>query len=272
MKKAKIWAGLLGLTLIFGLTACGTSSKEEKADEKTVTEEAAGSETESETEKDYSTLVTDAYMESVDFSDFSYVYQVPEIHLDSPDGAAVNAEIRQAADAYLEEAKNDADRGDFTTNCGGIKYEWYVNNDILSVVVITYLYPEASGYDAYTVYNLNLSDGSRMTAEAVYEAAGYTEENFKKAVQEAAGSYYWDMYEPVFANGGMSRDDSFVQDRFAFTISEENIAGSQPFFNGDGNLSVAVDIGALAGGSKYPNLVDIENYEISEYYVQYNPN
>ncbi len=30
--------------------------------------------------------------------------------------------------------------------------------------------------------------------------------------------------------------------------------------------------GSIAAGSKYPHIVDVENYEISEYYVQYNPN
>lgn len=270
MKKMKMWIVLLGVTLIFGLTACGASQKEETVGKTAATESVSESETETETQKDYSTLVTDAYLESVDFSESSYVYQVPEIHLDSADGAAVNAEIRQAADAYLEKAKNDAVQGSYTTTCGGIKYEWYVNNDILSVVVITYLYPEASGYDDYTVYNLNLSDGSRMTAEAVYEVAGYTEETFKKAVREGAGSRFWDMYGETFSNGGISQD--FILERFEFTISEENISGSQPFFNEAGTLFAAVDIGSIAGGSKYPNLVDIENYEISEYYVQYNPN
>ena len=114
-------------------------------------------------------LVTDAYYKTYDDVWGTNYYHVPQINIDSEDIRALNAEMYKQYVFDIEYAIYEAELEGSIVSLTGMSYEWYVNGDILSLVVHN-AYFESPHY--YYVYNISISGGYRLSDEYIYGLYG----------------------------------------------------------------------------------------------------
>lgn len=191
-------------------------------------------------------------------------YHIPEIVLSSKDVAKINQEVQDAylADAQTRAANPDADYGDW--EWAKVTYQWAVNGDVLSLVVKGQ--SEYSDYVEYQVYNVSVSGGTRLSDAQVVDAAGWTQEDYSRAVREALLSRYWDVSGLILEQGADSGMISELKTLFDLTISFCKEA--KPFLSETGDLMIAGQYGVPAGGGVASCLINLENYALSPYYSE----
>ncbi len=215
-------------------------------------------------------MVRTAYTEQVDMpGGISYVFTVPEFTSTAPDLLYASAEIRSICSKYIDDAKESAAIGDSFVPCGGVDYDFYCGDGIHGSLCLTlYMYPDASGYNDYMVYTVNYGTQELMTDKEIYSLCGYSAQSYQEALFYALGNYFWVIYGSAVGNDDSDEWYEFLLERFAYTISDENLLRCQPFLNNDGDLCVAAWVGSIAGGSEYPYLINVQSPAESPYYQE----
>ncbi|MCD8020805.1 MAG: hypothetical protein LUF92_14880 [Clostridiales bacterium] len=229
--------------------------------------EAQGNETDAVTDSadhiDYENLVTSAY--SATYNSMSF--EIPQININSEYVASVNQEIWDALFTELDElisyweANNDYDGGEY------ISYKWYVNGDILSLVIESHLVDWA--WWDYCVYNIEISTGSAVSESGLLSYYGISEDDYKKEVRQALYSYNYDGLEQSYNNYKKSQDQErmdYINTQLALTISEENVALSQPFLNENGQLCIIGRVYSPVEADYYEHIINLEEYTVNPNY------
>ena len=177
--------------------------------------------------------VTDAYTLHLD--EFNGCdYHIPQINLTGNDAAAINQEIYDKYYNDIQEALYRANSTGFYGDPGmfDLYYDWYVNGDILSLVVQSWWMD--SGHDV-DVYNMSLSSQARLDNRSIYEAAELTDEEFEtlliSLVEQSVKSLYSNMDSDTFA---------YMKSDLAESTSSSNISSSLPYIYADVELCVFV--------------------------------
>ncbi|MCD8066030.1 MAG: hypothetical protein LUE15_02450 [Oscillospiraceae bacterium] len=201
---------------------------------------------------DIDNLVTDALNETV--GNMSFV--IPQINIDSSDVKNINYEIWDALYTGVVEGLVGSN------SAGGqyISYEWYVNNNILSLVI------ECNPYDIdllyFYVYNVDITGGNELTKDELISSYGMSDSDYLESVRKALYSYSYDTYEFFCEYNGVA----MVNEQLSKTISDDNINFARPFINGDGQMCVVADIYSMAGAESYYYIVNITDYEMNANY------
>lgn len=188
------------------------------------------------------------YTDSVE-NEYHPHYQIPAINLTSEDAAAINREIAADIEADYQNTLQVMKEGNSLSSLG-VTYEYYVNNDIVSLGII--FRNDLDTIDI-TWYNINKATGKRISNSELVATLGYTESQFVEKLKEVTGNYY-------LATTGINASavgDEFYQDRYNYTISDEACNMKVPLYIGEnGHLYAVARIGSLAGASSYNHLVD----------------
>ena len=224
-------------------------------------------------------LVTDAYAYDTDQTIWMYdvetdlsqelplAFHIPQVNLESADAEAVNREIYSTL--YPDVQKAVSVIGSYEVlECGSIAYRAAVNGDVLSLLVISSMYPDASPYTSYLVYNFSLSKGTLLTAEAVAAAAGYTADDYALRARQAMGSYIRSTF-PV--ETAQSYGDVFVQELnndLDRTLSDENVQNGQPFLDEKGNLRLVATLYWPVANGRFTLLLNLTDFQLVEDYDQ----
>ena len=232
------------------------------------------------------TLVQDSYTFEGEVSDgpadrTDVSYHVPKICSDS----AGAKEINQAIAAACEDVTSQ--KADDYVGWIEVDYDSYLNGDTLSLVLT-----KSSNLDDYTeyyAYNLNLTDGTRMSAKELAQLlvrgvptdaddfdddddeddapstlelrGGETAEAALLRVIRRAAAYEFDqsvryMYDSDYYSGaGEAERQSLYAEFMKYrmqTLADDNITSDLPMYlDDDGELVVAVPIHGMAGGGLY---------------------
>ena len=228
------------------------------------------------------TLVQDSYTFEGEVSDgpadrTEVSYHVPKICSDSAGAKEINQAIAQAC----EDVTNQ--KADEYVGWIEVDYDSYLNGDTLSLVLT-----KSSNLDDYTeyyAYNLNLTDGTRMSAKELAkllvrgvpteaddddddEAPPTLElqggENAEAAllrVIRRAAAYEFDqsvryMYDSDFYSSASEDERQGIYAEFMKyrmqTLADDNITAELPMYlDDDGELVVAVPLHVMAGGGLY---------------------
>ena len=115
----------------------------------------------------------------------------PYINIKTDDATSINEEIKKLADQaiqiYTLGVSGGLDRVDEST------YSYYVNNNILSIVIIysvNYNTPSDRGY--YT-YNFDLTTGNKVDFKKIYTSLGNSEDGINDKVNRAIKKYMDDL-------------------------------------------------------------------------------
>lgn len=296
LKSRSSWVwGLCLFSMILLLTGCGkkpaqagpkpsggTASKVESTDKSTsVLPEDIDFEDLDEDEKErlLKSLVQDSYTFEGEVSDgpadrTDVSYHVPKICSDSAGAQEINQAIAQAC----EDVTNQ--KADEYVGWIEVDYDSYLNGDTLSLVLT-----KSSNLDDYTeyyAYNLNLTDGTRMSAKELAKLlvrgvpadddddeapptlelqGGETAEAALLRVIRRAAAYEFDqsvryMYDSDYYSSASEDERQGIYAEFMKyrmqTLADDNITAELPMYlDDDGELVVAVPIHGMAGGGLY---------------------
>lgn len=225
------------------------------------------------------TLVQDSYTFEGEVSDgpadrTEVSYHVPKICSDSAGAKEINEAIAQAC----EDVTNQ--KADEYVGWIEVDYDSYLNGDTLSLVLT-----KSSNLDDYTeyyAYNLNLTDGTRMSAKELANLlvrgvpteddddeapptlelqGGETAEAALLRVIRRAAAYEFDqsvryMYDSDFYSSASEDERQGIYAEYMKyrmqTLADDNITAELPMYLGDdGEFVVAVPIHGMAGGGLY---------------------
>ena len=284
----KLTAIILCLSLLF-CVACSADAPENT--EPTTVEQPSGTESTTPTEPvtadpdkevfapiDPETPVIEAYTASRTIGNpaITYTCSLPQIQCDSTYAQAVNQEL---SDLYYDSFDEEN-----VWWGGNNSFDWYVNGDILSLVVYHYdtsvdhqfRYPANNGEFGFehSIYNLRMSDGSEVTSDEILEIAGISKGDYIARAQEILGNAFLircipeDAIEYILLNPEECIDGvSFEQ--FCATISEENLEMTVPYLAENGELYFMGRTYYIAGGFDFamPLFSYHGRYEASHFYA-----
>lgn len=197
----------------------------ENTDEDTV-------ETEETDAIDYGNIVTDAYSDTVNNRKIA----IPKINLDSTDIDNINDEIWEKLYVSGVENKKEIPSGygdDY------ISYEWYLNDDIVSLVIQDGT--ENEMWMNYIVYNVSADDKKKADNDDVIEKAGFTKTEYKEKAKSAVQSRFMGLYGNNYTIEEILQDEYFSE-ALNDSLSDENIESSCPYLNEDGQLCVIAKV------------------------------
>ena len=232
------------------------------------------------------TLVQDSYTFEGEVNDgpadrTDVSYHVPKICSDSAGAKEINEAIAQVCEDVTSQKADDY------VGWIEVDYDSYLNGDTLSLVLT-----KSSNLDDYTeyyAYNLNLTDGTRMSAKELAQLlvrgvptdaddfdddddeadapstlelqSGETAEAALLRVIRRAAAYEFDqsvryMYDSDYYSGaGEAERQSLYAEFMKYrmqTLADDNITSDLPMYlDDDGELVVAVPIHGMAGGGLY---------------------
>ena len=225
------------------------------------------------------TLVQDSYTFEGEVSDgpadrTDVSYHVPKICSDSAGAKEINEAIAQACEDVTSQ------KADEYVGWIEVDYDSYLNGDTLSLVLT-----KSSNLDDYTeyyAYNLNLTDGTRMSAKELAKLlvrgvpteddddeapptlelqGGETAEAALLRVIRRAAAYEFDqsvryMYDSDFYSSASEDERQSIYAEFMKyrmqTLADDNISADLPMYlDDDGELVVAVPLHGMAGGGLY---------------------
>ncbi len=232
------------------------------------------------------TLVQDSYTFEGEVSDgpadrTDVSYHVPKICSDSAGAKEINEAIAQACEDVTSQKADDY------VGWIEVDYDSYLNGDTLSLVLT-----KSSNLDDYTeyyAYNLNLTDGTRMSAKELAQLlvrgvptdtddfdddddeddapstlelrGGETAEAALLRVIRRAAAYEFDqsvryMYDSdYYSSAGEAERQSLYAEFMKYrmqTLADDNITSDLPMYlDDDGELVVAVPVHVMAGGGLY---------------------
>ncbi len=296
-------AGLCLFGMLLFLTGCGkklaqagpkpsggTTSKVESTDKSTsALPEDIDFEALDEDKKEQllKTLVQDSYTFEGEVSDgpadrTDVSYHVPKICSDSAGAKEINEAIAQVCEDVTSQKADDY------VGWIEVDYDSYLNGDTLSLVLT-----KSSNLDDYTeyyAYNLNLTDGTRMSAKELAQLlvrgvptdaddfddfdededdapstlelqSGETAEAALLRVIRRAAAYEFDqsvryMYDSdYYSSAGEAERQSLYAEFMKYrmqTLADDNITSDLPMYlDDDGELVVAVPVHVMAGGGLY---------------------
>lgn len=263
----------------------GTTSKVESTDKSTSALPEAALD-EDKKEQLLKTLVQDSYTFEGEVNDgpadrTDVSYHVPKICSDSAGAKEINEAIAQVCEDVTSQKADDY------VGWIEVDYDSYLNGDTLSLVLT-----KSSNLDDYTeyyAYNLNLTDGTRMSAKDLAKLlvrgvptdaddfdddddeadapstlelqSGETAEAALLRVIRRAAAYEFDqsvryMYDSdYYSSAGEAERQSLYAEFMKYrmqTLADDNITSDLPMYlDDDGELVVAVPVHVMAGGGLY---------------------
>lgn len=222
-------------------------------------------------------LVTDAYKyEWINPNDSTIKksYRIPKINIDSEYAREINDYINKNLTQRVQQNIQkmiEANNGEIY---GGIEYKYYLNNDILSVIIEEH--PDFP-VSVFYVYNINTKTGKETTNEDLLKIKNMSSSQFTEKMKNATRNKYIEKYGEIntYIKGqsfepGYSESDAkkMYQEQYDKTISESNCSTKNPMFlDSNGQLNVVATIYSLAGASEYSHILNIENQKTNIYTV-----
>lgn len=245
------------LAVIFILSLSGCKNNEENTEDTSTSE----STTEPTTEKiDYDNLVTDAYSGTKNDRKIS----IPKINLDSKEIDELNDEIWQ--DLYVNGVEGRDDIS--STNSGDyISYKWYVNDDIISIIITDGTEHEI--WYSYIVYNISIENKNIVDNETVITGAGLTMDEYYDKAKDAIGSEFFNKYGQFMEEmSGYEDTANDYNEALSNSISKENIDSAFPYLNENGELCIIAPIYSISQMdiTSHETDLNLENFELVEGY------
>ena len=193
MKKRFVIATMACAMLLAG---CGNASESKNADNKTdssVKTEAQENTKEKNTKEEYKKVELKIDKENKElvytaFEDKEYGYNLPYINIDSEDVKKINDEIASIYVPIMEEQLN---LGGSSVDLFSVEYNFYVNDNILSLCIKDAWPNDQHNYD---IYNVDINTGKRLDSKAIIAAKNKTESEFLGKVKEKCINDFLERY------------------------------------------------------------------------------
>lgn len=193
-------------------------------------------------------LVFDYYNKEI----LKHEYKIPEINLDYENIEKINKEIDDLVEKEIKELEKETEFPEMAL--AGTEYNWYLNDNILSLVFCTKNY----NVENYYVYNVDIYTGETVENEDILDFAKMEESDFTEKCVDAVSDYYDNiLYSPeVKAQTGYYFTDSRNK-----SIAEKNfkVSKSKIYLNDNGDVCIIAEIYLVAGPTLNNFPINIEN-------------
>lgn len=137
----------------------------------------------------------------------SHIYQIPKVNINSDYANEINSEIK----AKFESEYNDnlTNKNSGYSIFGNIKYQYYINNNVLSLVVVNFT--GMNDYTEYAVYNIDCENGKKVEDVELLKRIGMNETEYTKLLESAKQKYSSDVYS-------VNQIGIFIKDNKLMTI------------------------------------------------------
>lgn len=196
-----------------------------------------------------------------------YSYKIPYINIDLKNIDTINNEIEKYYKTDLEEVlaeyqSIEKDIKFYTLSIMEIKYNAYINNNILSLVIETL---HTGGLKVYKVYNVDIYDGTVIENSDLIKLKQIKESDLENKLKELYKAKFIEEYGTKDDVQTLQWPETEIQERANFydeqlqrTISSSNCSAKVPMFlNANGNICVVANIYAMAGGESYNHIIEI---------------
>lgn len=137
----------------------------------------------------------------------SHIYQIPKVNINSDYANEINSEIK--AKFEKEYTDNLANKKSGYSISGNIKYQYYINNNVLSLVVANFT--GMNDYIGYAVYNIDCKNGKKVEDIELLKRIGMNETEYTKLLESAKQKYSSDVYS-------VNQIGIFIKDNKLMTI------------------------------------------------------
>jgi hypothetical protein len=234
---------ILIITLI-GLAGCGA----EEANE--VGEQASQNEMTNEVTEQPITKIDETKEIVYSVLDKDYEYFGKEIQVKIPAFNINTDEVKELNSKIEEEYQKVVESND-TFAATELTYEYYVNNDIISLV-IKKVYLESSTNN-YAVYNVNQKTGEVLDKEDILTAKNITKSEYEEKIAKQISAKFDENTAAFKEMGGYEE----LKEK---NNSEENcsLENTEVYLENNGKLQYIANVYSMAGADKYQTIFDYE--------------
>ena len=195
------------------------------------------------------------YNPEYDESYYKYIYNIPQINIDSEDIEKINQKILEKYEDIINEMN---DEQCINLECEGLIYEYYENDGILSLVMINPT--ESGGIFNCKTYNIEISTGKVIDNIELLKKMNIEE-------SDVEGAIIRDIKFEIYNNASEYAESSFVEEQKNKTLGKyENISIDEIklYLNDDANICAYLGIYAIAGGDYQTIIWNLETSEMVE--------
>ena len=178
---------------------------------------------------------------------YTVSFRIPKIVLNSADADRVNDEITQKYAETFETAESETNKGS-ELSCVSLDYEYYVYENILSVLIKRAYF---SHNVDYSVYSFDIKTGGELDNSTLAERLGIKSADAQAALKEALQKDYNSKY-----TDNSSKDNSEFAEK---TFSQENLDSSVYYVDKNGSLTALCTEYTSEGSGEYDVLL-VLNY------------
>ncbi|MCL2322612.1 MAG: hypothetical protein FWC47_10990 [Oscillospiraceae bacterium] len=196
-----------------------------------------------------------------------YSYDLPTINIDSTDVTEINRKIQKDYLTKINEEITNDEQG-LSVVMISLKYDSYINNNILSLVIDHAI--SANDLHYYDVYNVDIYTGKSIDNIDLLKYKNIDETNFLNTLTELYKNKFVELYGSKdsyienlrnapsgWTEEGLKEQDAFYTEQYNKTIDANNCSVQTPIFlNSNNNISVIAKIYAIAGGDSYNYVLD----------------
>ena len=208
--------------------------------------------------------VVTAYEKSgVDQTGFGYSWSIPKIEGGSGAFDRINQEIwKTYYDGVVNEGLSALEKGTSVTS-PEISYQWAINGDILSLLVIHhYLDPSSD----YLLYNVSVSTGKDVSRSDILKYKGLSDDAYTLKVRQAIGTVLREGNPDVESWKDADMIKSF-NTCLTNSLSDKNVSEeTRPYLNDKGQLCIAAKVYSVGGAPYYLDYINTETIRVAEDY------
>lgn len=190
------------------------------------------------------------------YNNFSseYSYSIPYINIKSSEVEEINKKIEKNYKELVNEQLDCIKENGYANDVGGLKYNSYVNDNILSLVIKQEFVYE---YESYETYNIDIYTGKAVTNSEIIAQKNITEIDLLNKLEELYRKKFIEKYgtrDTARNTVGLKSYDASLSE----TVSRDNYSIDTPMFlDEEGKLNVVAYIYSLAGAKAYYHIINI---------------
>lgn len=179
-----------------------------------------------------------------------YSYSLPHINIDSVDANTINSEIESYYKPLISNIDENVD-----VELKSIKYDSFINDNILSLVISSETTYEVT---SYKVYNIDINTGSIIKDSDLLKVKDISMSELLTALKAAYKDKYISLFGSEETLKNKEQQLTFYKDQLNKTINIDanSYSSTSLFFNNENKLSAIATIYPIAGASEYYYIVN----------------
>lgn len=193
-------------------------------------------------------LVFDYYDKKI----FGKEYKIPEINLDYENVEKINKEIASLVEDEIKDLEKETEFPEMAL--AGTEYNWYLNDNILSLVFCTKNYH----VENYYVYNVDVYTGETIENQEILDAVKMEEKNFTEKCVDAVKDYYENI---LYSSEVEQQAGYYYTEALNKSIAESNfkVSKSKIYLNDSGEVCIVAEVYLVAGATSNNFPINIES-------------